>query len=257
MDSKNSRNYSLWKNNDPLFLYLEMVVLYFFSNHRRWRVYGLMFILQLSLQRKEWHCVIRTQTDRIIKKGTVLHGALTNPALSAITNQTCAALLLHLYGKPNRPLMLIFWYQKMIFWYQKMIFWYQKLISDIRFSDIRKSISDIRKCVNFWYQKIIFWYQKLFLISENMISEIIFWYQKFRLSDIRKQFLISENRISDVRKSALKSHLAFHTFGSHTRKNCGWVSFCYQPTWNGPVPRQSWGQSMWTSPCSWLRLKNG
>ena len=86
LDSKNSRNYSLWKNNDPLFLYLEMVVLYLFPNHRRWRnigcllwVYGLMFILQLSLQRKEWHCVIHTQTDRIIKKVLYFMGRSPTP----------------------------------------------------------------------------------------------------------------------------------------------------------------------------------
>ena len=116
---------------------------------------------------------------------------------SAKINEYCTQLL-EKYGTPNRTLMLIFWYQKTIFWYQKLIF-------DIRksFPDIWKSISDIRKRVNFWYQKIIFWYQKLFSDIRNyfLISEIpIFWYQK-----------IISGRISDIRKSALKSYLAFHS----------------------------------------------
>ena len=90
-------------------------------------------------------------------------------------------------------------------------------------ADFLISASDIRKCVNFWYQKIIFCYQKMpcfsdirncFLISKIIIfiseNATIFWYQKL--------FLISENRISDIRrtfsdirKSALKSYLAFHS----------------------------------------------
>ena len=70
-----------------------------------------------------------------------------------------------------------------------------------------------------WYQKfvLIFWYQKF----DFLISEITFWYQKFRFSDIRKQFLISENRIfdigksvSDIRKSAFEAlYLAFYSMG--------------------------------------------
>ena len=60
---------------------------------------------------------------------------------------------------------------------------------------------------NFWHQKLFFDIRKCheFLISETyfLISEKNFWYQKI-------EFLISENRISDIRKSALKSYLAFH-----------------------------------------------
>ena len=59
-----------------------------------------------------------------------------------------------------------------------MYFWYQKIVP----------IYDIRNLHIFWYQKLIFWYQKM-----------IFWYQKNR------------NWCSDIRKSALKSYLAFHT----------------------------------------------
>ena len=79
-----------------------------------------------------------------------------------------------------------FWYQKSVacsdiknnFWYQKTIFGYQKLL--------------------FWYQEIIFWYQKL-----THFQKIVFWYQKL-ISDIKKSFSV-------IRKSALKSYLAFHT----------------------------------------------
>ena len=109
---------------------------------------------------------------------------------------------------PNRPLMLIFWYQK-------MIFWYEKLISDIRksISDIRKSISDIRKSARISDIRKSFMH---ILISETrfsyirnyfLISEIIFWYQKFR-------FFISENHFwyqnSDIRKSFSDIYLAFY-----------------------------------------------
>ena len=92
---------------------------------------------------------------------------------------------------------------KLIFWYQKINFWYiNKSISDIR-----KSFFEIRNY--FLIFEIIFWHPKLFSDIRNpklffdirkyhdiLISEIpIFWYPK----------------IFDIRKSALKSYLAFHT----------------------------------------------
>ena len=87
----------------------------------------------------------------------------------------------------------ILWYQKIIFWYQKIIFWYHKIST------------------NFWYAKkgTIFFISEIHVFSDIrnyfLISEIVFWYQKLRFSDIRKSF-------SDIRKSALESFLAFHTF---------------------------------------------
>ena len=136
--------------------------------------------------------------------------------------------------------MLIFWYQKMIFWYQKMIFWYQKLISDIRFSDIRKSISDIRKCVNFWYQKIIFWYQKLFSDIRNY-----FWYQKlFLISEI--PIVWYQKTISDIRKSnfwcqKIGIEVPFgvpYIWVSHSQKlRLGFVLLSTYMKWTGPASK--------------------
>ena len=73
------------------------------------------------------------------------------------------------------------------------IFWYQKLFSDIRnYFLISEIIFDIRKYHDF------------------LISEIIFWYQKI-IPDIRKSnFWYHKIEFSDIRKSALKSYLAFH-----------------------------------------------
>ena len=69
---------------------------------------------------------------------------------------------------------------------------------------------------NFIYQKSMY-----FLISEiqSLISEFIFWYKKVWFYDNRKlncnflltdKFLLLENQISDIRKSALKFCVAFH-----------------------------------------------
>ena len=66
----------------------------------------------------------------------------------------------------------------------------------------------------FWYQKMIFWYQKF----DFLISEIIFWYQKIGISDIKKYFLISENRISDIR----------NTWISDIKKSYIFLIFWYQ-----------------------------
>ena len=79
-------------------------------------------------------------------------------------------------------LFCIFCYQKFIFWYQKirLTFWYQK-----RFPFFISKIFLISENI-FWSQKINFWYQK-----------INFWYKKNRYFDIKKYFLISENRKID------------------------------------------------------------
>ena len=104
-----------------------------------------------------------------------------------------------LYETPNRPLMLIFWYQK-------MIFWYEKLISDIRksISDIRKSISDIRKSARISDIRKSFMY---ILISETRFSYIrnYFFFQKI-ISDIRNSDFLYQKIISDIRILISENH---------------------------------------------------
>ena len=124
----------------------------------------------------------------------------------------------HMYyhGTPNRTLMPRFSDIRNYFLIsENRNFWYQKIVSDIK-----KIISYIRKYMSFWYKKN----RTYFLISENdfLTSEI----HTFLISEI--DFLISENDFlipdflipeinfwyqkwfSDIRKSALKSYLAFH-----------------------------------------------
>ena len=73
-------------------------------------------------------------------------------------------------------------YQEIIFWYQefKLISWYHKTyfqISDVDVSlrhrfNIFEVFSDIRKNPIFWYQKIILDIKKSFLMSRIRISDI-------------------------------------------------------------------------------------
>ena len=101
------------------------------------------------------------------------------------------------------------WYQEIyafnFFYIKKWNSWYQEIkIFDIKKYLInsktapRNKFHDIKKS-SFWYQELVSWYIKNSIFWFQKIN-FIFWYQELYFSISRNEFLISENRILNIKK---------------------------------------------------------